>query len=466
MNRGPLRALKIPDGIFLGPTFRIAGIATGVFLLGALLLFAFVYWQTSIAETRQIDRFIERQLGAMTEGAPEQLLRQLASSPERGVAYAGLFDAQRQPLAGNLPFFPEGLLVDGHARALVIAGEEPVRAAAAELANGQIIVLARELTELGQLQRIVLRALTLGVIPAIFLSLLAGTLLSWRALRRVRMVHLAAEHILQGNLGERLPFRGGADEFDRLAGAVNRMLDEIARLLDQIKGIGGDIAHDLRTPLTRVRARLERGLESAHSRAELDETVSSAIAGLDQTLGIVTALLRITELEDARRRAAFREVELSAVVRDVAELYEPIAEAAGISLVVVADRPFVIEGDRDLLIEAIANIVDNAIKFSPESGKVTITLLEGEDGPVVRVVDRGAGIPQEERQAVTRRFYRSDKSRHRPGSGLGLGLVDAIVKLHGFRIEIGDAAPGCIFDLICVTDDAEPEYASSLKKTL
>jgi signal transduction histidine kinase len=463
MNRDSLRALKFPSGVFSAPAFRMAGIAAGVFVLGMLLLFAFIYWQTSISETRQIDRFIERQLGAMMEGGPDQLIGRLAASPDQGMAYAGLFDAARRRVAGNLSVYPEGLPADGHAHALLIGGVDAVRAAAAPLSGGQVIVIAREVTELRQLQRIVLRALTLGVIPAILLALLAGATLSWRASRRVRTVHVAAEHILRGDLGERLPYGGTADEFDRLAGAVNRMLDEIARLLDQVKGVGDDIAHDLRTPLTRVRARLERGLETARTRTELDDIVNSAIAGLDQTLTIVTALLRITELEDARRRAAFRDVELSRLLRDVAELYEPIAEAASVKLTVDANARAVVRGDRDLLIEAIANIVDNAIKFSPVGGTVSLALVAGETYAVVRVSDQGPGIPPDERQAVLRRFYRSDKSRHRPGSGLGLGLVDAIVRLHGFRIEIADAAPGCIFDLVCEVHSNETEMAESCR---
>jgi signal transduction histidine kinase len=450
--------MRAPE-ILRTPTFRLVGISSGAFALGMLVLFAFIYWQTAVYETHAIDGFIERQIGVLTEGDAEEMVRAVAAAKsldETRVAFAGLFDRAGARLAGNLTVLPPDLPVDGQARpveaAVTIAGRPrnaAVRAAAARLPDGRIVVIARSTAEARQLQSVVLRALALGVIPALGLALAAGALLSWRAQRRVRMVHLAAEKILRGNLGERLPDRGTIDDFDRLAGAVNRMLDEIERLLDEIKGVGGDIAHDLRTPLTRVRARLERGRESAGTKAALDDVVDNAIAGLDQTLNIITALLRITELEDGRRRAAFGEVDLSRIARDAAELYEPIAEAAGVTLGVEAERARLVHGDRDLLLEAVANLVDNAVKFTPRGGTVRIAVLDQESGPVLRVADTGPGIPPQEWELVLKRFYRSDKSRHLPGSGLGLGLVAAIVKLHNFRIAIGNAGPGSIFDIVC-----------------
>lgn len=464
----PRRALALPIGIFTTSAFRIAGVSAAVFVVGVLMLFAFVYWQSSIEETRQIDRFIERDVAAMEESQPNELgrLAEANGGREQRAAYIGIFDNDGQPLSGNLSGYPADLPLDGRAHAIAIGGLS-VRAAAVRLNDGRVLVVARDVGELKQLQRVVLRGLVLGVIPAIVLALAAGAWLSWRALRRVRAVHQAAEQIVRGNFAERLPRRGAHDDFDRLADAVNRMLDEIGHLLDQIKGVGDNIAHDLRTPLTRVRARLERGQRTAGSQRELAELVEDAIAGLDQALGIVTALLRITELEDGRRRAAFRQVDLASLIRDVAELYEPIAEDAGIVLRAESAAPQFVHGDRDLLVEAIANIVDNAIKFAPQHSEVRIELVAGRTGPIVRVTDRGTGIPKEEREAVMRRFYRMDKSRHRPGSGLGLGLVDAIMRLHNFHVEIADGDPGCIFDLVCAAPaTATPAGAAPLKKTL
>jgi len=445
--------------LFRTSTFRIAGISGGVFALGVLALFAFVYWQTANQETLTVDRFIEHQVQGFVVSRPDELIDDVAlgnSTIERRIVYAALFDGKLRPLAGNLPALPAHFPIDGLAHAAVIGNHRPVRAAAATLPDGRVVFIAREVGEVRELERIVRRALLLGVIPAIFLALAAGAWLSGRELRRVRRVHQAAARILQGKLRERLPVHGSADDVDRLALAVNRMLDEIERLLEEIRGIGDAIAHDLRTPLTRVRARLERGREANRSRAELEAAIDSAVAGLDQTLGIITALLRITAIEEGGRRAAFRAFDLARIVRDVAELYEPIAENAGIALAVGAAGARALNGDRDLLVEAIANVLDNAIKFAPRGSTIDLAVIEGAGGPTVRVRDRGPGIPPGERQSVLKRFYRADKSRHLPGSGLGLGVVSAVMNLHRFEIAIGDGHPGCVVDLICVPRPADP----------
>jgi signal transduction histidine kinase len=447
--------MRAPE-LFRTSSFRIAGISAGVFALGVSVLFAFVYWQTANRETRTVDRFIERQLRGFGASRPDELIHDLAlgNRPvERRIAYAAVFDRNLHPVAGNLMTLP-GIPIDGRAHATVVDGDRPVRAAAAELPDGRVVFIARDVSELNQLRQIVRRALILGAIPAMLLALAAGALLSWRELRRIRNVHQAVARILQGNLTERLPALNTADDFDRLAVAVNAMLDEIERLLEEIRGVGDNIAHDLRTPLTRVRARLERGREPERSSAELEASIDTAIVGLDQTLGIITALLRIAEIEEGNRRAAFREIDLARIVRDVAELYGPIAEDARIELAVTAFEPRPVQGDRDLLVEAVANVLDNAIKFAPADSRIDLAVIDGPVGPIVRVRDRGPGIPPEERQSVLTRFYRADKSRHLPGSGLGLNVVSAVMAIHRFRIAIGDGEPGCIFDLICTVQAA------------
>ncbi len=449
--------MRAPE-IFRTPSFRIAGISAAVFVLGVLVLFAFVYWQTASHETRTVDGFIERQVRSIAGSHPDELIHALVlggDQSERHIAYAALFDGHGRRIAGNLAALPKQFPIDGFAHGATIAGARQVRAAAARLPDGEILFIARDVAELQQLQGIVRRALLLGVIPALLLALGAGALLSWRELSRVRTVHRAVARILLGDLKERLPARNAADDFDRLAMAVNRMLDEIERLLEEIRGAGDNIAHDLRTPLTRVRARLERSREATRDAAELDAAIDAAIAGLDQTLSIVTALLRIAEIETGNRHAAFGDIDLARIVHDVAELYGPIAENAGIELTVAAAEPRLVKGDRDLLVEAVANVLDNALKFAPPETGIDLAVIDGPEGPIVRVRDRGPGIPLEERQQVLKRFYRGDKSRTLPGSGLGLGVVNAVMTLHRFRIAIGDAQPGCMFDLICTPRPAD-----------
>jgi signal transduction histidine kinase len=220
--------------------------------------------------------------------------------------------------------------------------------------------------------------------------------------------------------------------------------------MHEIRDVGDEIAHDLRTPLTRVRARLERARDGAATREELVEAADRAIAGIDQTLAIITALLRIAEIEHRERRVSFREIDLAEVVREAAELYEPIAEEKGLTLATEAGS-VPVYGDRDLLLEATVNLVDNAVKFTPAGGKVWLSALKTPGGPVLRVADTGPGIEESEREAVLRRFYRTDKSRHTDGTGLGLSLVAAIARMHGFSLNIRGGDPGCVVELGCAT---------------
>ena len=243
--------------------------------------------------------------------------------------------------------------------------------------------------------------------------------------------------------GRFLGYRGVATQ---ITAAVRAALLEEA--LQEAKVVGDNIAHDLRTPLTRVRIRLERGREHAATLEELRAVADQAIAGLDQSLTTITALLRITEIEHSRRREGFSEVQLAPLIREAGDLYDPIAENKGVTLRVEALDGAAVRGDRDLLFEAVANLVDNAVKFTPEGGRVELALLHQEGETVIRVSDTGPGIPEIEREAVTQRFYRSDKSRNIKGLGLGLSMVAAIIKLHSFRFRIS-AGPGCTAEIAC-----------------
>jgi PAS domain S-box-containing protein len=223
---------------------------------------------------------------------------------------------------------------------------------------------------------------------------------------------------------------------------------QLEEALQEAKVVGDNIAHDLRTPLTRVRIRLERGREHASTLEELRAVADQAIAGLDQSLTTITALLRITEIEHSLRREGFSEVQLAPLIREAGDLYDPIAENKGVALRVEAPDGATVHGDRDLLFEAVANLVDNAVKFTPEGGRVELALLHQEGETVIRVTDTGPGIPEIDREAVTQRFYRSDKSRNIKGLGLGLSMVAAIIKLHGFDLRIS-AGPCCTTEIAC-----------------
>jgi signal transduction histidine kinase len=323
-----------------------------------------------------------------------------------------------------------------------------VRLVARTLPDGRTLVIGRQIDEITEIAEIVVRTLLLGLLPAFVLVVVIGMFLSQRTYLRVAELSRKLQSVATSDLRERLPVSGRGDTFDQIAEGVNRMLGDTESLVREISAVGDNIAHDLRTPLTRVRVRLERGRTHASTLDELRTVVDQAIGGLDQSLAIVTGLLRIAEIEHNRRLDGFSQVPLMPLVREVRDLYEPIAEDKGVTLGVEAVDEAMARGDRDLLFEAVANLVDNAVKFTPAGGHVDIALLVHEGTTAIRVKDTGPGIPETEREAVTKRFYRSDKSRRTEGLGLGLSLVAAIVKLHGFQFAIG-AGPGCTVEIVC-----------------
>jgi signal transduction histidine kinase len=323
-----------------------------------------------------------------------------------------------------------------------------IRAIARRMSNGDALAIGREVDETREISHVVGQALALGLLPAFCLCLLAGAWLSMRAQERVEEVNQRVQRIIAGDLRERLPRRDVDEPFSNLATIVNGMLDEMETMIHALAGVGNDIAHDLRTPLTRARLALERGRTNATTMEQLQATADKAVANIDQSLTIITALLRLAAIENSRRSAAFGDVPLHEMLREVCDIYEPIAENKNINLRVDVGHRLSVRGDRDLLLEAVANLVDNAIKFTPEGGKVDIELLRREGETIVRVTDTGPGIGEQEREAVLRRFYRSDKIRSTPGVGLGLNLVAAIVKLHGFRLMIHSGQGGRL-EIIC-----------------
>jgi signal transduction histidine kinase len=436
-------------------TFRWTLGASAAFAVAMLLMLGFVYWRATVYLTAANDRLIKGVADGILDGGPGEvaprLEAHLASDPRR-VKITGLFDGNGRRVAGNLERIPLELTPDGHAQYVPVVRidnrgreEQTVRAIARPVGDGRILVVGRDVEEREQFSAILGETLALSLVPALCLGLAAGAFLSLRAQRRIKQVNERVQRIVAGDLRERLPAQPSDDPFDRLAALVNGMLDDIEVLVDRLAGVGDDIAHDLRTPLTRVRIGLERARQNATRLEDLQKAVDQAMAGLDQSLTIITALLRIAEIEHGRRLAGFRTVELSELVREVGDLYEPIAEDKKIEFAVAADE-VTVEGDRDLLFEAVANLVDNAVKFTPEGGRVELSVRIAGDDAVVRVSDTGPGIAASERELVGRRFYRSDKSRSHPGLGLGLSLVNAIVKLHGFQLRISPG-PGCVTEI-------------------
>jgi signal transduction histidine kinase len=437
-------------------TFRWTLIISSAFALAIFASFAFVYVQAIYDILSRIDAAVTNEAATISRETPEQRLESIAErmrQDPRRVKPIGLFSAEGKRIAGNIESLPANLPIDAAPQDLPIVridafGREPqmARATARRLADGDVLLVAWSNDYNNEITEIIKRGLALAIIPALSLGFAAAIFLSIRTQKRVDDVNRRVQRIVAGQLRERLATKGVNDPFDRLAVIVNGMLDEIEALVQSMAGAGDDIAHDLRTPLTRARVMLERARQNATTLEELRKSVDQAIVGLDQSLAIITALLRITEIEHSRRRAGFTDVALGDLVREVGDLYEPIAEDKKVGFKVGAAAEAIVRGDRDLLFEAVANLVDNAVKFTPEGGRVELNLArEGGEG-VVRVRDSGPGIAAAERDLVARRFYRSDKSRSDPGLGLGLSLVAAIVKLHGFRFAIS-AGPGCVVEI-------------------
>jgi signal transduction histidine kinase len=439
-------------------TFHRALAVAGIFAIFVIVLFSFIYLQTDQYLIARSDQMIATQLNVIAALPGERRLDAIDDhlrQDSRGVQYAGLFAADGSRTTGNLEQFPSELKVNESVQSLSVvrtlpAGREMrvIRAIARRLPNGDTLVIGREVDETREISHVVGQALALGLLPAFCLSLLAGAWLSMRAQKRVGDVNQHVQRIIAGDLRERLPHGEVDDPFSKLAAIVNGMLDEMERMIRALAGVGDDIAHDLRTPLTRARLALERGRTNATTLEQLQVVADKAVANIDQSLAIITALLRLAAIENSRRSAAFGEVPLHEMLREVCDIYEPIAENKNINLRVDVGHRLNVRGDRDLLLEAVANLVDNAIKFTPEGGKVDIELLRGDGETIVRVSDTGPGISEQEREAVLRRFYRSDKIRSTPGVGLGLNLVAAIVKLHGFRLAI-HSGPGGRLEIIC-----------------
>ncbi|HEV7603276.1 MAG TPA: ATP-binding protein [Bradyrhizobium sp.] len=437
-------------------TFRWALAVAGVFAVFVIALFGFIYWQTDRYLIARSDRMIASQLNVIAALPGERRLNAIDEhlmQDSRGVQYAGLFGADGHRITGNLEMLPPELKFNDSVHSISVvrmAGRDArvIRAIARRMPNGDALVIGREVDETMEISHVVGEALALGLLPAFCLCLLAGAWLSMRAQQRVEEVNQRVQRIIAGDLRERLPHRDVDEPFSKLAAIVNGMLDEMETMIHALAGVGNDIAHDLRTPLTRARLALERGRTNATTLEQLQAVADKAIANIDQSLAIITALLRLAEIENSRRLAAFGSVALHDMLREVCDVYEPIAENKNIDLRVEVRHRLYVLGDRDLLFEAVANLVDNAVKFTPEGGTAGIELIRGDNETIVRVTDTGPGINKQEREAVLRRFYRSEKMRNTPGVGLGLNLVAAIVKLHGFRLAIYPG-PGGRLEIIC-----------------
>jgi signal transduction histidine kinase len=431
-----------------------------IFVLATALLSGFVYWRSSQVLYVQADSILLWEAryfdGFKDAGLPAEIDNRIAH--QRGDNFYGLFSSNGTVLAGNIAALPAPLPngdathMGNHRLTITGRADAPLtRLYVTRLADGDRLVIARDLAEVMHLRRSILDSLLWGDGLALVVCVLAGIALSIRQAKRVGQVVEIAEQISNGELHLRFPDRNN-DEIDRLAQVINQMLARIERLMGEVKSSCDNIAHDLRSPLGRVRALLARSLEGPGPDSR--QAVEQALAETDDTLARFSALLRISEIEARRRRSGFQQIDLVALVKQVEEVLEPLLADRGIVLVCEVPAESFVEADRALLFEAIYNVVDNAAKFTPANGRIEARLVDTANGPALTVCDNGPGIPQDEIALLGQRFYRGVGASGVPGSGLGLSLVSAVLRLHGFALSISSDAPGTCVRIECWQHDA------------
>jgi signal transduction histidine kinase len=441
--------MRTPE-LFQSSAFRLALAFAVTMTVAISIIFGFVYLQIT-ASTEMSARSVlvaEAEKGATYSDAEIRAALNLRLTRDlRRLDYVALFDAAGRPLVGNLAALPP-IPTDGMAHLIATArplGDsgrlEPGIFVARLRADGDILVLGRSLAEIYALRETVLTALATAFGPMLILALTIGAFFARRSVRRLNKIHASINRIMHGHLHVRLPVRKTPDEIDTVSRDVNLMLDEIVRLLLQIKSVGDDIAHDLRTPLAVVRAKLERG-EAGADPEEMRDTIRDALRELDRALAIITTLLRIAEIENDARRSEFRPIDLAAICADMVEFYEPLAQAKSVSMMLDADHPVEAFGDPDLMREAVSNLLDNAVKFTPPGGSIVICAHDRGGRAAIRITDTGPGIAPVERDKIFQRFYRTAPGDGPPGTGLGLSIASAITSLHGFDLRVVDADGG------------------------
>lgn len=444
--------MKLTD-LWRTSTSRLLLVYGALYALWCFALVGVIQWDTTRYLSNIVDLKIDNLSRYYTTLDRRRLPEAIAITEAldlRDVISHGVFDDRGRLLAGNLASIPPELPLDGKIHVLEngvqrVQGHHPVRARgiSVRLASGEQLVLARDTSVVDAVGEIIRRAAFWSLPLIVLPGLIGALLLSRRPLRRVRAIETAVQPIMRGDLRQRLPVSPHRDELDLLAGIVNQMLDEIERLMGEVKGVCDNIAHDLRTPLTRLRTQLHRLQHETAADDARAPLIERTIADADALLERFRALLRISELEDMHRRAGFDQFDLLATLRHVREIYAPLAEDKQIefSLETPAALPPV-HGDPHLVFEAISNLVDNAIKFTPTQGRVHVRSSIDAQGPRVDVIDNGPGIRPAERGTVVQRFYRGSGEQQEAGQGLGLAIVAAIVRLHSFRLEIGEGAGG------------------------
>jgi signal transduction histidine kinase len=439
--------------------FRLASLYFVVFAVSVLGVLFFVYWMSADFIERQTQATLDAEIAGLAEQYAQRGISGLVqivaarSAGDRGDGMLYLVtDGAGHPLAGNITGWPEGTPVAAgpvafnvQMKVKGVTQTQPAQGALIVIPDGYRLLVARDISDAALYRERIKMTLLWSGLVALVVGLIGGAVMSRNLLRRVEQVNRTAERVMGGNLSDRVPLRGSRDEFDQLAANLNNMLDQIERLMAGMREVSDNIAHDLRTPLARLRARLELSLIGSQNSKGADdgaqtEAVRAAIDEADRLLATFNALLNIAEAESGARRNEAEPLDLAQTARAAAELYEPVAEEKGCALKLDVEPGIMIRGDRHLLSQAVANLLDNALKYG--GGEVLLSAHQQDGRAALEVSDTGPGIPEEERDAVFDRFVRLEPSRSTPGNGLGLSLVRAVARLHNGTVALGEVDPG------------------------
>jgi signal transduction histidine kinase len=442
-------------------TLKLALISIGIFGAAVIALFGYVYWSTASYVQSRSDRAIAAEQAILQKAYDSAgraaliaaVAQRIADERFEGGVYL-LADPSYEPLAGNLVVWPSGMKGSKGWGTFSASEWKPdatdrplLRATFETLPDGSHLLVGKDTGDLDEFVAKIKTALALGVLLIFVLAAVASLYVTRRTVGRIEAINATSRSIMQSGLGKRIPLRGTRDEWDQLAENLNLMLDRIEALMGEVKQVTDNVAHDLRTPLTRMRGRLEKASGKARDGNHDQALIADTIADLDGVLGMFTSLTRIAQIEANDRTAGFRAVNLAEIAGEVVELFDAAAEDKGSHLNTTGASLALVSGDRDLLFDAVANLVDNAIKHGRDAGQVTVEVTQSEDGAAISVSDDGPGIPINECQHVFKRFYRLERSRRTPGNGLGLSLVAAVARLHAANIDMLDNAPGLKFRL-------------------
>ena len=439
-------------------TSRLALLYAVIFSASTLFLFYFFYLFTASYMTRQVDDTIQAEIQGLAERYDDEGLEGLstliAGRVNRQQAHAVgnsiylLTTYTFLPLVGNLDRWPKNATVDDDwiEFQLVINPETNAthlaRAKIFRLPGRYGLLVGRDINQLTEAKRRIIQALTWGLVMMVLLAFAGGLVLGRRTVRKIERINQTTRSIMSGDLSRRVPLTQHNDDFDQVAENLNQMLDRIQHLMEDIRRVSDNIAHDLRTPLARLRQHLEDARQSEAPNSHSARRLEGSIKEADSLLSTFNALLRIARVEAGQIKFGFSEIDFRALIEDVAEFYEPLVEEKQQHLETALEAGITSWGDRDLMFQAVANLIENAIKYTPVRGRIGISLRHLNREAVITVADNGPGIPESQREKVFRRFYRLDQSRSSSGNGLGLSMVSAVVSMHNGRIQLQSNHPG------------------------